>query len=133
MSNFWNDLKYFTEDEFRCACCGASEMKMSFMLGLDELRRFAGFPLVVSSGYRCPDHNDAVSSTGRNGPHTTGEAADIRIYGEQALTLLMHVHRVGITGVGISQASKTAHNARFMHLDTLPPGDGRPRPWLWSY
>ena len=133
MSDFWDDLKYFSKDEFSCSCCGENKMKMSFMLELDELREFVGFPLAVSSGYRCPDYNDEISSTGRDGPHTTGMAADLKVYGEQALILVLNVHRAGITGVGISQASRTAHNARFIHVDTLAAAEGRPRPWLWSY
>ena len=35
-------------------------------------------PLQITSAYRCPSHNDSVSSTGMAGPHTTGLAVDIR-------------------------------------------------------
>lgn len=35
-------------------------------------------PLIINSGYRCPEHNRRVSMTGRKGPHTRGIALDIR-------------------------------------------------------
>ena len=130
---FWKDLEFFKPEEFACNCCGENEMKHSFMLNLDLLRGMYGAPLVVSSGYRCPAHNTAVSSTGASGPHTTGEAADIPVFGAAALKLLMLTHKVGFTGVGISQASKTEHKKRFIHLDTLGATPTRPRPHLWSY
>lgn len=131
---FWNELNYFEPHEFTCQCgCLGNEMKASFMLAIDNLRQIVDFPMAVSSGYRCPEHNAAVSSTGLTGPHTTGFAADFLVFGQQAFMLLSQARRVGITGIGISQASSTIHKNRFVHLDILPEVEGRPRPWLWSY
>jgi uncharacterized protein YcbK (DUF882 family) len=128
----WAQLMYFNKDEFTCKCgCGTNEMKHSFMLELDNYRHFAGIPFIVNSGYRCPDHNNAVSSTGRTGPHTTGQAADISVFGKDAQKMLSHLHRVGMTGVGLKQ--KGDHTGRFIHVDTLPEAAGRPRPWVWTY
>ena len=81
----------------------------------------------LSSAYRCPDHNDAVSSTGRNGPHTIG-AADVKVSGAKAKELLMAACDAGATGIGVSQ--KGPHAARFIHIDRL---EGDSRPWIWSY
>lgn len=129
----WQQLRYFTKEEFSCKHCGRNEMKLSFMLDLDNLRHYTGVPFSISSGYRCPEYNDEISSTGKTGPHTTGKAADILIYGQNAHKLLSQLHRVGITGVGLSQASKTPHAKRFIHVDTLEQDAGRPRPWVWTY
>jgi uncharacterized protein YcbK (DUF882 family) len=95
------------------------------------MRREMGIPLVVSSAYRCPDYNDKVSSTGRNGPHTTGKAVDIVISGKEALVLVGLALEHKITGIGVSQ--KGPMEKRFIHLDTVEGADRRPRPWLWSY
>jgi zinc D-Ala-D-Ala carboxypeptidase len=128
----WAQLKYFKKDEFTCHCgCGSNEMKLSFMLTLDSLRDFVGIPFIVTSGYRCPTHNASVSHTGKTGPHTTGQAADIQISGHAAYELLVNIHRVGITGIGLNQ--KGTHSERYIHLDTLPLADGQPRPWVWTY
>ena len=120
---FWDDIEFFSADEFTCQCgCGDNGMKHSFMLQLDGFRKHCGFPFTISSGYRCPAHNDNVSSTGLNGPHTTGRAADIAVQGEDAHTLLMDLHRAGFTGVGVNQKG----SGRFIHLDMLDATAGRP-------
>lgn len=126
---FWDDIEYFVAEEFNCLCCGENNMKHSFMLQLDHLRGFCGFPFVISSGYRCPEYNDRVSSTGKTGPHTTGRAADILVSGSRTHALLINLHRVSITGVGVAQ--KGDHATRFIHVDTLDHGDTRPT--CWSY
>lgn len=123
-------MKYFKIEEFACKCgCGRAEMDPNFLTRLDTLRHELGFPLQVSSGYRCPKHNRNVSLTGDLGPHTTGRAADIFIHGEHAYNLLPIAVRLGFTGIGVSQRG----SSRFIHLDDLPPLLDRPRPWLWSY
>jgi uncharacterized protein YcbK (DUF882 family) len=85
----------------------------------------------VSSGYRCPDHNNEVSSTGLNGPHTTGKAADILVKGMNAYLLLQAAMKSGrLYGIGISQRGK--HESRFLHLDMVESGQAF-RPTVWSY
>lgn len=44
---------------------------------LDPLREAWGHPIIVTSGYRCPALNRAVSGAA-NSQHMAGEAADIR-------------------------------------------------------
>lgn len=136
-SEFWNDIKYFTSDEFRCQgdqCCGNVErMQPAFIMTLDRIRQTLGFPLIVSSGYRCPKHNNAVSSTGYDGPHTTGNAADILLYGAQAHQFIGLAVDANLMGIGIEQKSTTLRGARFIHVDRLSNRGDRPRPWVWTY
>lgn len=47
---------------------------------LDPLRTSLNRPVVITSGYRCPDLNDAVGGVG-NSSHLTGKAADIHVPG----------------------------------------------------
>lgn len=122
-------MKHFTLDEFNCQHCGRNEMDPHFLLLVDQLRDVYGKPLVVSSGYRCPDHNARVSSTGRTGPHTTGKAADFAISRGPALELLRLAVALPFTGVGVQQRGA----GRFIHLDTIPNAPGSPRPTIWSY
>ncbi|MFZ9064655.1 MAG: D-Ala-D-Ala carboxypeptidase family metallohydrolase [bacterium] len=109
----WEGIQYFKPEEFKCSCCGEEHMNLHFVKLLDETRRKLGFPLKISSGYRCPDYNEKVSS-GRDGPHTTGKAADIHIYYGDARLLLDEVMDV-FEGIGINQ--KGPVEGRFIHLD----------------
>lgn len=124
----WNDYApEFLPSEFTCRCgCGANNMKKDFMDWLHAVRRQVDMPLVVSSGYRCSDHNEAVSSTGRTGPHTTGSAADIFISRKNAHKLMSVAFARGVQGIGVKQKGDN----RFIHLDTITEG---PRPTVWSY
>jgi uncharacterized protein YcbK (DUF882 family) len=104
-------------------------MHPGFIQMLDDLRHEFGGPLFITSGYRCPEHNQRVSSTGPNGPHTSGKAVDIGIRGGDARLLLGLAIKAGFTGIGVQQKG----SGRFIHLDMLDDAPGQPRPWLWSY
>ena len=130
LSDWWSHIKHFSKDEFKCKCgCNLVEMSKSFVLRLDHLRERMGTPLAVTSGYRCPQHNVQVSSSGLDGPHTTGRAADLRVMGHDAYRLLQRAPELGFTGIGVAQKGQS----RFIHLDDLQAHQGRPRPWVWSY
>ena len=126
----WDELTFFKKTEFDCKCgCGRNEMNPVFLNKLDDLRGRLGFPLIVSSGYRCPEHNNAVSNTGDDGPHTTGHAVDFAVSGRQAYDLVHVAARQWLaSGIGLKQHG--AHSSRFIHLDDL---DRAPRPNVWSY
>lgn len=104
-------------------------MQARFLLELDELRHRHGKPLIIASGYRCPEHNARVSSTGRSGPHTLGSAADLRVARAEAYNILRLALEMGFTGVGVAQKGVE----RFIHLDNLLAAPGHPRPTVWSY
>jgi uncharacterized protein YcbK (DUF882 family) len=104
-------------------------MQTHFLELLDSLRDECGFPLIVTSGYRCPEHNAAVSSTGRTGPHTTGRAADLAVDGARAHALMTIALAMGFSGLGVNQKGP----GRFLHVDDLPNASGQPRPTIWSY
>lgn len=119
----WSKYKYFKESEFSCKHCGKTEMNPVLIHLLDDLRDTIGFPIKISSGYRCPEHNKAVSSTGEDGPHTTGSAADVLISGPRAREFLTHaVHY--FNGIGVNQKGPMA--SRFIHVDLLEKR-------LWTY
>ena len=121
---------HFTEDEMRCKCgCAKSLMTPEFMDALERLRELSGgLALPVNSAYRCPDHNAAVSATGRDGPHTTGRAVDLGVSGETALRVMAVAAVAGMTGIGVNQ--KGDWSSRFIHIDNLA---GPNRPAVWSY
>ena len=128
----WDNYPNFARHEFVCPCgCGQALMVPAFMDRLQGVRTEIGVPLVVSSGFRCPDYNAQVSSTGRNGPHTLGRAVDLAVRGPLARRVVGLAIARGFTGIGIRQHGD--HNGRFVHLDDLNGEYPGPRPWIWSY
>lgn len=104
----------------------------SAMDRLQLLRNYCKFPLEITSGYRSPEYNNSISSTGLYGPHTTGRAFDIRCYGGQVNEVLYYAHKVGFTGIGVKQHGP--YNERFIHVDDLNDNETEgKRPWTWSY
>ena len=124
-------LQHFKLREFACPCCGQASMHPTFLMRLDMLRDELGFPLVITSGYRCPNRNVQASTTGLHGPHTTGRAADIAIHGGRAFQLIEQAITRGFRGVGVHQRGPS--QGRFVHLDDLENLAQSPRPRIWSY
>jgi len=122
----WQWQPHFRPMEFVCKHCGQLRVDSGFMDKLFAIRAALGEPMPVTSGYRCPEHNARVSSTGPKGPHTTGHAGDFSMSGEPVTRLLILSQQM--TGIGLKQHGP--HRGRFVHLDDLA-GDSRPR--IWTY
>ena len=126
----WTRYPNFTEAEMRCRgkdCCGGrADMDPDFMDRLQAMRTEAGIPFQVNSGYRCPDYNDRISTTGRNGPHPTGHAVDLGVARREAFIVAKLAFKHGMTGLGFDQKG----DGRFLHIDDL---ETSPRPNIWSY
>ena len=126
--------QFFSKKELQCRCgqyCGYScPMDADFIQRLDDLRERYGKSLIVTSGYRCPQHNSSVSSTGASGPHTTGKAIDFGVSRGDGHALLEIAMSMKFSGIGIAQKG----SGRFIHLDDLTASEtNNMRPWLWSY
>lgn len=111
---------------------GSIVVETDFLDRFERLRAALGYALPINSGYRTPAHNRAVSTTGDNGPHTTGRACDIRIYGARALDLITAARALGFTGFGVQQKETVPLLERYVHVDDLT-APAYPRPGLWSY
>ena len=122
--------KNFSSKELSCSHCGENKFDQKTLDALQELREALGKPLKLSSAYRCSVHNQKVSSSGTNGPHTTGQAIDILCSGKFAHEVLSFamIRSSVWKGIGVSQRGE--HSSRFLHLDTI---DTDLRPWVWSY
>ena len=124
----WDDYANFSEAEFACKCgCGRADMDPEFMGWLQSVRDKLAAPMMITSGFRCPDYNEQVSNTGRGGPHTTGKACDVGVRAAAALALIKVATAMDVHGLGTSQ--KGPHLSRFLHLDRCIAN----RPWVWSY
>lgn len=118
-------MKHFKISEFACNCgCKRADMYQPFLIAIDGLRGELGFPFVISSGFRCVKHNEAVGGAGGS-LHMRGMAADVLCDARQAYQILSASPRWGFTGIGISQKGD---GKRFVHLDN------RSGPAvMWSY
>lgn len=81
---FWDDIQYFTPDEFKCKCGGRycngypAEMQEAVVKIADAARAHFGKPAHVISGLRCQQWN-AHEGGVANSQHMFGEAIDLRI------------------------------------------------------
>jgi len=112
----------FKRQEFKCSCCGEEAMRDDFIDKLQKLRDYLGFPLKITSGYRCGEHPVEVKKS-TVGTHRQGIAADIAVSREQAYRVVCAAKEFGFTGIGVAQKG----NCRFIHLDA------RDNPTIWSY
>lgn len=108
----WDDIKYFTREEFRCTCGGRYcngfpvEPDMEMVKILDIIRENSG-PFTPNSSIRCPERNAEVGGAA-NSQHLYGTAADISVPGKTpqeaaafAETLLPNTGGIGIYPWGI--------------------------------
>ena len=117
--------KNFGLDEFKCKCgCGHVEVNSDLLDLLQKARDVLG-PLMLTSAYRCPNHNDKVSSTGPEGPHTTGLAVDIHVSNSQHRKELIDYFTNKVSGLGIAKT--------FIHIDIIPSERISARPNCWLY
>lgn len=122
----WKYFSYEGDKMLACSCCGKQGMDDVFMRKLDVLRGMVGQGFTVTSGYRCPDHNESVSSTGRDGPHTTGRAVDIKANSRLKMLITQAAISQGITRVGVAKS--------FIHIDDLTEqDDGVSNNVMWTY
>lgn len=111
--------------EFACRHCGHAHCPPQALRALQQLRDRCGFPFVLRSAYRCPNHPDEVKKSTGPGHHSKGHAFDIAVKGKRAWFLLAHATALLWYGVGVHQTGKK--KKRFLHVDL------RKGPWVWGY
>jgi|TARA_R110002012_G_scaffold179151_1_gene344682 uncharacterized protein YcbK (DUF882 family) len=113
--------KYFSRDEFACQVTGENEIEDELILALDELREACGFPFVITSGYRSPQHPIELGKI-KPGTHAQGIAADIAVSsGIQRHTIVKKAIELGFSGIGVANG--------FVHVDVRPTDV----PVMWTY
>jgi len=116
----------FKRDEFACQHCGENEIDDKIIDVIQAIRTEVGYPLVVSSGYRCSKHPvEAAKSKPGTGTHCRGVAADLAVSHRQAKEVLSVALRMDVGGVGVHQKG----SGRFVHIDVDPDR----KSFLWTY
>jgi len=94
--DFWEEVRYFKKEEFRCRCGGRycdgfpvmPERKLVRLA--DRVREHFGVPMTVSSGVRCAVHNANVGGVSGS-RHLLGRAMDFTVKGKDAQQVLAFV------------------------------------------
>lgn len=95
-ADFWDKIRYFDREEFRCNCGGKycdgfpAEPRRALVQAADRVRAHFGKAAIISSGVRCQTHNANVGGVA-NSRHTMGKAMDFRIVGKTATQVLAFV------------------------------------------
>ena len=110
---------HFNAREFRCSCGGNHETLIASEL-VDKLEALYTAlncsKIIVTSGYRCPEHDKAVGGTS-SGQHTKGNAADVCCYGQDgqpisSKTICCKAQDLGFTGI-----ANITSSYQYTHLD----------------
>jgi uncharacterized protein YcbK (DUF882 family) len=113
---------YFKIEEFACSCCGKNEIDPQFVKKLDDARRLAKIPFIITSGYRCEKHNKEVGGS-PNSSHLKGIAVDISCQTSTSRYLIVNaLIRAGFNRIGIAKD--------FIHCDI---DKDKPQEVIWVY
>ena len=113
---FWDEIEYFTPDEFKCKCGGKycngfpSEPDERMVRIADQLRKNLGVPITIVSGLRCRTWN-AIQGGVSNSQHMYGEAADIYAKGVSQSRVEAELDKIG--GVRYHYPIKGSSNVHF--------------------
>ena len=115
---------HFNVREFRCSCGKVHETLIASELinKLEALYTALNCSkIIVTSGYRCPDHDKAVGGTS-SGQHTKGTAADVCCYGQggqpiSSKTVCCKAQDLGFTGI-----ANITSSYQYTHLDVRTSG-----------
>lgn len=74
-------VRYFKLEDFRCrcGCTNPNEVPTELCELVDAIREELGYPILITSGYRCFKHNAKVGGALKS-IHLTGQAADLVVY-----------------------------------------------------
>lgn len=98
VADFWEEVKHFAKEEFRCKCGGKycdgfpAQPEKQLIALADRVRSHFASPAVVSSGVRCATHNANVGGAAAS-RHMTGKAMDFTVRGKTASQVLAFVQR----------------------------------------
>lgn len=111
--------EHFNVQEFRCKCGKKHEIKVDEKL-IQMLE--ALFPIlgaekcIVSSGYRCPEHDRKVGGSGY-GQHTKGTAADVCYYDDSNKPISSKIVSCRAQDIGFKGIANITRAYDYIHLD----------------
>ena len=120
---------HFTAKELACKCCGLIKLAPYFISELEALRFALDFPLTVTSGCRCPDHNTSVG--GRRGSFHLTQNPKYRVDGSCAVDIYWEnwskTKRETLLRIANEQGWSIGKANTFCHLDKRVKYTNKPR------
>lgn len=113
---FWDEIKYWSREEFRCQCGGKycngfpAEPDEKLVRLADNVRGHFGRTGHRTSGLRCPTWNSLQGGVS-NSKHMYGKALDFRIEGKTSAQVLAYVYT--LSDVNYAYAIDNQH----VHMD----------------
>ena len=110
---------HFNAREFRCQCGQPHETLIASEL-IDKLEALYTAlncsKIIVTSGYRCPEHDKAVGGTS-SGQHTKGTAADVCCYGQDGQPISSKTVCCKAQDLGFGGIANITSSYQYTHLD----------------
>jgi zinc D-Ala-D-Ala carboxypeptidase len=106
---------YFSDEE-------TEGMVQDVCFKLDRAREFFGFPIVLTCGYRSPEHNAEIGGV-PNSAHTKGMAADIRAPQDPVMREKL------MWALGAAGFRRVETAPKHFHVDV---DDSKPTPCFWE-
>ena len=110
---------HFNAREFRCSCGKSHETLLASEL-VDKLEALYTAlncsKIIVTSGYRCPEHDKAVGGTS-SCQHTKGTAADVCCYGQDGQPISSKTVCCKAQDLGFGGIANITSSYQYTHLD----------------
>ena len=110
---------HFNVQEFKCQCGKLHDILIDSGL-IDKLERLYTAlncsKIIVTSGYRCPEHDKAVGGTS-SGQHTKGTAADVCCYGQGGQPISSKTVCCKAQDLGFGGIANITTSYQYTHLD----------------
>jgi len=117
-----NEIRHFLVREFTCRHCGEVKIESELIELLERLRQDMKVPIVITSAYRCPKHNQEIGGV-PGSAHVKGYAVDIRVLDSKTRFYVVRwLLERGISRIGIGRD--------FIHFDLDPE---KPQYVIWHY
>lgn len=110
---------HFSLNEFECTCCQRVKLDPRLLTILENVRAYIGKPVIVTSGYRCYEHNRNVGGAS-DSDHLYGWAADIVVAKMQPEELANIVGFYLKDGRIITYSDKRCVHIGVQHRDGYP-------------
>ena len=121
-------MKYFKIEEFACPDCHRATMNEDFLNVIDLARDYAGIPFIITSGFRCKEHNKEIGGK-PNSAHLRGLAADIKAIDSYTRGKILQAINKVILEKNLPYRIGIART--FIHWD-IDPYLPNPRVWLYN-
>tara|TARA_R100000329_G_C7615599_1_gene218544 strand:- start:1547 stop:1900 length:354 start_codon:yes stop_codon:yes gene_type:complete len=114
--------KYFKLKEFACKCgCNHNNINKELLDMLEQARKMAKLPFVISSGYRCENHPESIKNP--TSSHIKGLAVDIKCSDSKSRAIILDaLGFVGFRRFGLHDS--------FIHADI---DESKANPVIWLY